>query len=328
MTMRAIVIKQYGGPDVLELQNVQDPNPVPGQVLVRVEAFGLNRAETYMRRGEWGDVARIPGIECVGVVEHDTTGQLVAGTKVACVMGGLGRSLNGSYAELTCVPAANVVAITTSLPWAHFAAIPESYATAWSCLDGNLALSRGQVVLIRGGGSALGRAAIDIASERGATVIATARTAASAARLSTCGASRTIVESASLAASIRSDHPRGVDAVLDLIGNSTLLDSLGCVRRGGRVCVAGFLGGLAPIAAFNPLAQMPSDVHLSFFASFMFGSHDFPLSAVPLQEIVDKAARERYRAQPSRVFRLEDIREAHRWMDEQQAGGKLVVVVR
>src|SRR5205809_683678 len=107
--MRAIVIKQYGGPEQLRIEEVPEPTPQSGQVLVRVFAFGLNRAETYMRQGLWGDVAKISGIECVGTVEQDPSGQLLRGTKVACVMGGMGRSINGSYAEYTCVPCSNVI---------------------------------------------------------------------------------------------------------------------------------------------------------------------------------------------------------------------------
>ena len=142
--MRAIVIKQYGGPEQLQIETVPDPRPQPGQVLVRVHAFGLNRAETYMRRGLWGEVAKISGIECVGTVEHDASGEISSGTKVACLMGGMGRSINGSYAEYTCVPSSNVVPIDTELDWAALAAIPESYSTAWSCLDSNLGLEGGQ----------------------------------------------------------------------------------------------------------------------------------------------------------------------------------------
>jgi len=113
--------------------------------------------------------------------------------------------------------------------------------------------------------------------------------------------------------------------VLDLIGNSTIFDSLRMVRRGGRVCLAGFLGGLAPIVSFNPLLQMPSGVEWSFFGSFMFGAPDFPLSDVPLQAIVDRVAAGTYQAKPAQVFRFEDIREAHRMMEANQANGKLVV---
>lgn len=113
--------------------------------------------------------------------------------------------------------------------------------------------------------------------------------------------------------------------MLELVGNSTILDSLAAVRRGGGVCLAGFLGGLGPITSFNPLLQMPSGVHFSFFGSFMFGAPEFPLSDVPLQAIVDCVAARSYRAKPAHVFRFEEIQEAHRRMESNQANGKLVV---
>ena len=117
-----------------------------------------------------------------------------------------------------------------------------------------------------------------------------------------------------------------IAAVLDLVGNSTILDSLAMLRRGGRACLAGWLGGLAPIADFNPLLQMASGVYLTFFGSFVFGSPDFPLSDVPLQKIAEDVAAGRLEAKPSRVFRFEEIREAHRVMEANEAGGKMVVV--
>ena len=127
--------------------------------------------------------------------------------------------------------------------------------------------------------------------------------------------------------SSRLKETKEVDAVLDLVGNSVVLDTLAIPRRGGRVCLAGFLGGLAPIANFNPLLQMASGVHLSFFGSFVFGAPQFPLSDVPLQDIARDVAQGRYKAKPSRVFRFEDIHEAHRLMEASQANGKMVVVI-
>jgi NADPH:quinone reductase-like Zn-dependent oxidoreductase len=117
-----------------------------------------------------------------------------------------------------------------------------------------------------------------------------------------------------------------IDAVLDLVGNSTILDSLAMLRRGGRACLAGWLGGLAPIADFNPLLQMASGVYFTFFGSFVFGKPGFPLSDVPLQAIAADVEASRYKAKPSRVFRFEDIQEAHRVMEANEAGGKMVVV--
>src|SRR5258705_13137837 len=127
--MRAIVIRQYGGPDALDIQERPVPTPTPGQVIVDVKAFGLNRAETYMRSGAWGNVAEITGIECVGVVKSDPDGRLTPGQRVVALMGGMGRLINGSYSELTQVSSANVVPIASNLAWEELAAIPESYAT-------------------------------------------------------------------------------------------------------------------------------------------------------------------------------------------------------
>src|ERR1700730_17555628 len=109
--MRALVISAHGGPEVLAIRELPDPLPADGDVLIRVQAFGLNRAALYMRDGSWGDLAPVPGIECAGVVEADPTGRLAPGTQVVAIMGGMGRSRNGSYAELVSVPATNVVPV-------------------------------------------------------------------------------------------------------------------------------------------------------------------------------------------------------------------------
>ncbi len=129
--MRAIVIKQYGGPEVLAIEERPEPKPMAGQVVIEVKAFGLNHAEVYFRKGAWGDVAEITGIECVGVVRSDPDGRLAPGQKVMALVGGMGRTINGSYAELVRVPSSNVVAVQSNLSWEDLAAIPESYATAW-----------------------------------------------------------------------------------------------------------------------------------------------------------------------------------------------------
>jgi NADPH:quinone reductase len=239
-------------------------------------------------------------------------------------MGGMGRTIHGSYAEFTRVPASNVVAVDTALPWEELAAIPESYATAWTCLERNLSLEPGHTVLIRGATSALGQAAVNIAVHKGAHVIATTRNPDRLATLRALGVQSPMRESASLSQKVRKRHPKGIDAVLDLVGNSTLLDSLATVRPDGRVCMAGFLGG-APLASFDPLLHMPSGVHLSFFASaFTFGNPDYPLSDVPLQQMADRAAESTYKASPARVFRFEEIQEAHCLMESNQANGKIV----
>ena len=158
-------------------------------------------------------------------------------------------------------------------------------------------------------------------------MIATTRSAARAAALEALGAKQVLLEGADLARRVRETHPEGIDAVLDLVGNSVVLDSLQAARRGGRVCEAGWLGGLAPIGSFNPMLQLPSGVHFSLFGSFMFGAPAFSLSRVPMQAIVDRVASGAYRARPARVFRFDQIQDAHRLMESSEANGKIVVAL-
>jgi len=323
--MRAIVIQGFGGVEHLVIKELPDPEPKLGHAVIAVKAFGINHAEMHMRRGEWAEAAEVSGIECVGVVKSCPGGEFAVGTKVAALMGGLGRTINGSYAEYTRAPVTNMAPIESDLPWEELAAIPESYATAWTCLFRNLELVKGQRLVIRGGMSSFGQAALNMAVNAGAEVIATTRKRDAFEKLESLGARRVEFEGPDL--SSRIPERKRIDAVLDLVGNSTILDSLAMLRRGGRACLAGFLGGLAPVPDFNPLLQMSSGVHFSFFGSFVFGTPGFPLSDVPLQAIAKDVAAGRYKAKPTRVFRFEDIREAHKVMESNQAGGKMVVRV-
>jgi NADPH:quinone reductase-like Zn-dependent oxidoreductase len=323
--MRAIVITEPGGPEVLQIQEVADPVPGDQEVLIAVKAFGVNHAETHMRKGEWPEATPISGIEAVGTVVTDPSGVLAEGTKVLTIMGGLGRTRNGSYAEYTLAPAANVARIETSLDWTDLAAIPESYATAWLTLHGNLELEAGQLLLVRGATSALGQAAVNIASDLGARVIATTRREDRSALLRSLGAEGVVIESGTIAGEVRKLVPGGADRVLDLVGNSVLRDSLQAVRVKGRVCQAGFLGGLGPVADFLPAFDMPSGVQFSFFGSFEVGNPSYPISAIPFQEIVAKAEAGVYQAKPARVFTFDEIADAHRVMEAGKAVGKLVV---
>ncbi|SAK83681.1 zinc-containing alcohol dehydrogenase superfamily protein [Caballeronia pedi] len=322
--MRAIVLEKFGGLDSLVYTEIPEPEPLEGHVVIEIKAFGINHAEMHMRRGEWAEAAKVSGIECVGIVKSCPGGEFAVGAKVAALMGGLGRTINGSYAQFTRAPVSNVALIESDLPWAELAAIPETYATAWTCLFRNLEIEQGQTVVIRGATSSFGQAAVNLAVNAGVKVIATTRNRARIAKLEALGVSRVELEGPDLSARIA--EVKEIDAVLDLVGNSTILDSLAMLRRGGRACLAGWLGGLAPIADFNPLLQMSSGVHLTFFGSFVFGTPGFPLSDVPLQAIAADIAAGRFDAKPSRVFSFDDIREAHRVMEANEANGKMVVV--
>lgn len=324
-TMRAIILEKFGGLDSLVYTEIPKPLPKDGEVVIAVKGFGINHAEIHMRRGEWAEAAEVSGIECVGIVDSCPGGEFPVGAKVAALMGGLGRTINGSYAEYTRVRAANVAPIESDLPWSQLAALPETYATAWTCLYRNLNLTAGQTLVIRGATSAFGQAALKMAVITGATVIATARSRARFGMLEELGATRVEVERGDLAAHIA--EAKRIDAVLDLVGNSTILDSLDMLRRGGTACLAGWLGGLAPIGEFNPLARMASGVSFSFFASPVFGNPGFPVSDVPFGEIAQQIVDGKLDAAPARVFSFDDIREAHRVAEAGEAAGKLVVVM-
>src|SRR2546428_4618048 len=142
--MRAIVLAKFGGLDSLVYTDLPEPEPLAGHVVIEIKAFGITHAEMHMRRGEWAEAAQVIGIECVGLVKSCPGGEFPIGAKVAALMGGLGRTINGSYAEYTRVRASNVALIESDLPWAELAAIPETYATAWTCLFRNLEIEKAQ----------------------------------------------------------------------------------------------------------------------------------------------------------------------------------------
>jgi NADPH2:quinone reductase len=122
--MRAIVLEKFGGLDSLVYKEIPEPEPKAGHVVIEIQ--GINHAEMHMRRGEWAEAAEVSGIECVGLVKSCPDGEFPVGAKVAALMGGLGRTINGSYAEYTRAPVSNVALIESDLPWAE----PPNYVRA------------------------------------------------------------------------------------------------------------------------------------------------------------------------------------------------------
>ena len=322
--MKAIVIDHFGGPEALVFKDLPEPQPKAGHATVQVKSLGLNHAESHMRKGEWDEYMPVTGLECVGLVTACPGGEFAVGTKVAAIMGGLGRSIPGTYAEFTSVPVSNLLAIETSLPWDQWAAIPETYATAWSTVFGILDVKRGQTLLIRGATSAFGQAACHLAVNAGAIVTATSRRRERFPQIQAMGVHAVKLEGPDLVPEITAADSK-FDAVLNLVGNSVLIESLTIVRRGGRLCQAGWLGGLEPIADFNPMLQMATGVHFSLFHSKVLGTPEFPLSDVPLQEIVRHVENGDWNAEPFHIYDFKDIHEAHRMLDSGQAYGKLVL---
>jgi len=325
--MRAAVVQNPGKPEVLELREVAKPKPRSGWVLIRVRAFGLNRSELFTRQGHSGSAVKFPrilGIECVGVVEAAPDSPLQPGQKVAAVMGGMGRAYDGSYAEYTLVPATHVMPVATDLPWEMFAAIPETFLTAWGSLVTSLNVRKGNTLLIRGGTSSVGMAAVTLAKDLGATVIATTRSAAKKQALIANGADHVVIDNGSISDAVREIFPTGVTHVLELIGTATLLDSLKTAARQGVVCNTGILGNAWVLKEFEPMAAIPSSVRLTTFLS---DTVDASNSTAQLQRVLDAASDGRYRVNLNKVFRLDEVVEAHRYMEANQATGKNVVKV-
>jgi len=324
--MKAILIKQTGGPENLAVAEYDKPRAKEGLVLIKVKAFGINRAELYMRKGEWGETTDIIGIECVGLVEEDPSGEFKKGQKVAAICGGMARIVNGSYAEYTNVPKTNVIALETNLPWDELAAIPETYATAWALLNWGLNVKPNETLLVRGGSSTLGQACIILAKQAGLDVIATTRSGKKSALLQRLGADNVIIDNGEISSQVLLIASGGVDNVIELTGNSTLLDSFKSTKAMGSVCLAGFLGGLKPFESFQPLMQIPSGIRFSVFGSaFGFGDKGFEISKIPLQKIITDIEEKRIPNIYKKTFAFESIAEAHQLVETNDINGKVVV---
>jgi NADPH:quinone reductase len=320
--MKAWVIHSAGGPEQFQLEDIQTPSPREGWALIRVRAFGLNRSEWFTRNGDSPGVQfpRVLGIECVGEIVDAGGLAMQPGTTVAAIMGGMGRQFDGSYAEYTLVPHPCVFEIQTQLPWEKLAALPEMLQTAHGSLHVGLEIDRAKSLLIRGGTSSIGMAALALAKHAGLTVGTTTRGPEKIAELKAAGADEVWIDHGEIHQQIKKERGQPYDRVLELIGTSTLLDSLRCVGRGGIVCMTGILGGKWALDDFHPMGDIPTAVKLTSYSG-----EAADLTPKQLQEYIGLTENGDLEVKTGPVFDFEALVEAHQLMDANQAGGKIVV---
>ncbi|QNA94191.1 zinc-binding dehydrogenase [Microbacterium sp. Se63.02b] len=324
--MRAIRLTGPVDIDGLVVSEVPVPDVRPGWVRVGVRAFGVNESEVTSRRGESGpdfSFPRILGIEAVGVVDAVGDGvELTPGQKVATMMGGLGRRIDGSYAEYTVVDAANVIPFDTELDWGVVGALPEMLQTAHGSLTTGLGLRAGQTVLIHGGTSTVGLTAVAIAHELGATVIATTRNPDSTDLLAKVGADHALIDDDTLQSALRDIAPDGLDGALEFVGATALPATLSSIRPGGTVCFVGALNGAWTIPDFDPFT-IPTGVHLTSYAG---AADDLPAEA--LARYLGAIEAGTLHVVVAGVHRgLDAVAEAHRALESRRQPGKHVVVL-
>jgi len=339
--MRAIVMRAHGGPEVLQADELPDPTPAPGQVRVRVRACALNHLDLWTRRGLPGRSIAFPHIlgndiageieELPAPIEGLAVGQRVmlspgtsCGRCAMCLSGEdnscrqyriLGAHIHGGYAERVCSPAANVIPIPDHVDFAHAAAFPLVFLTAWRMLVTRAQVKRGEDVLVWAAGSGVGMAAIQIAKVLGARVIATAG-GAKAERARALGADETIDHYADdVPAEVRRlTGKKGVEVVIEHVGEATWERSIQCLAHRGRLVTCGATTG--PLGR-TELRYLFSK-QLSLLGSYM-GSKAELLAAAPLffagllRTVVHEA------------MPLADARRAHEMMESSQHFGKIVL---
>ncbi|MGW4240709.1 alcohol dehydrogenase catalytic domain-containing protein [Streptomyces sp. NPDC004749] len=325
-TMRAVVVTRPGDLDALQIKDVPVPVRKAGWVRIKVRAFGVNESEVTTRKGESDaevTYPRVPGIEGVGIIdEAGEDSGLHPGQQVATMMGGMGRSYDGAYAQYVTVPAAQVIPFATSLPWDVVGALPEMFQTAYGSLARGLDLKAGQTLLIRGGTSAVGLSAATIAKDLGATVLSTTRSPARAGELRAAGVDHPLVDNGTIAGQVRELMPDGVDAALELVGCSVLPDTLSTVRRHGTVCFTGALAGQWTIPDFTPFT-IPGGVRLTSYGG---QADDLPADVFAHQ--LQAIAEGRLNVPVAKVYHgVEQVRDAQAGLESGTTPGKHVVVL-
>jgi len=321
--MRAVVLNGTCEPKEMKVTQIDIPTVKSGWVLVKVKAFGLNHAELVLRKYE-ADASYIkkpivPGIECVGVIEDSSDSRFQKGEIVVALMGGMGRSFHGSYAEYALLPQTHVFSIKTNLDWVKMAAIPETFFTAYGSLFECLQLQKVDILLVHGATSALGLAAIQLAKATGCTVIGTSRKAERMDFLRSVGVDYALLDDETLNDDILNIFPDGISKVLELVGPVAIRETSKLLKKHGIICSTGQLGE-TPRDGFDVIKNIPNGVYLSSF-----------YSNYPSQEVMDDifSMIEKHHIEPivGKVLSLEEIVVAHEIMERSSANGKIVIKV-
>jgi NADPH:quinone reductase len=320
--MKAVVLEKPITASELAVQEVPIPKVKPGWVLIKIKAFGINRSEIFTRQGDSPSVKlpRIIGIECAGEIEDPSDSSFHKGQRVVSLMGGLGREFDGSYAEYALIPSSQVYPIDNDMDWVELAPIPEMYYTAYASLFNTIRLKKGETLLIRGGSSSVGLAALQLAKSVGATVISTTRNTNKFKFLKEYGADYVLLDDGSLSEQLFSLFPNGVNKVLELVGTVTLKQSLKLLSEHGILCMTGILGGEWVLENFEPMLDIPSGTYFTQFDSGVNFKEQL------LIELFNHIEQHKINIPIAKVFPLDQIDKAHLLMESNAANGKIVVV--
>ena len=315
--MKAVKIYQAGGPEQLIYQDVPTPDIKEGWSLVKIKGFGINHSEIFTREGKSPSVQfpRILGIECVGEVAQSSTPALAVGQKVISIMGEMGRAFDGSYAEYVLLPNEQIYPVHTDLDWTTLAAIPETYYTAFGSLQ-QLRIAPQDCVLVRGAGSGVGVAFAQLLKAQFPHVVlhGSTRNPAKATRLQAVGFDEVITE-----ADGKLQTDQRYDKILELVGPATLRDSFSHINEHGIVCNTGQLGNIWCVNDFDPIIELKNNSYLTAFYS---GN----VSQAKLDAMFDYIRQFNVKILIERVFTLEQVPEAHRFLQSADGFGKVVVM--
>lgn len=325
--MKAIVLEHTCNARDLKVTDIAMPILTDENVIVKINAFGINRSEVILRQYEadedYINLPIVPGIECVGSIYQSNNDEFKVGDKVVALMGGMGRSFNGSYEEYVSLPTKNVFKIKENIiekfTLEEIASIPETYFTAYASLFECLQIKYEDKLLIRGGTSATGLTAIQLAKALGCKVIATTRNKSKKDKLLSTGADFVVIDDENIQDRLKSIYPNGVDKILELIGPATLSESMKLLSNNGICCMTGILGDKEYFELFDPIKEIPNGKYLtSFFSNY------------PRQDIIDEIFEYllKYDIKPciSKIYTsLEHISSAHELMESNNAGGKIII---